>query len=236
VPIRGFAQNIDASDGCGVIWALKGEYPFPAAPVTLEVLSDSADDTSAGTGVRTILIQGLDENWDAQSVFVTMNGVTPVAATGSWMRVNTTVAFAAGSGGRNAGTIATRVASAGDTLSLIPVVHGRGLSISQDAVYTVPADHLFYITDAVIDSQDLIGSMTYNAEFRNNALPNPAWVAGAIFSANEGGVTTTLLHIIPGIVITGKTDLQLVTMKSTSPVFSDFSFLGQGVLVSPGYF
>jgi len=233
--IRGLSPNISASTATGVIWALGGEYPYPTSAQTLEVLSSSASDSAAGAGARLIFIQGLDANWAKQIAVVATNGVTPVTASGTWLRVNHTTVLGAGSTGRNAGVVTTRVVG-GNTLSVIPIVHGRGMGTSQDAVYTVPSGHMLYLSDAVVDSQDLIGSMTYNAEFRDNNLANAAWIAGALFSSNEGGTTSTMLKIVPPIIATGRVDLQVITIRSSSPVFSTFSFLSTGILVEPGYF
>ena len=44
------------------IWDGSNLYPWPTAAETLSVVSDDADDTSAGTGARTVEIEGLDSS------------------------------------------------------------------------------------------------------------------------------------------------------------------------------
>lgn len=234
--IRGYSGNISASTAAGVAWALGGEYPYPATPVSIEVVSNAATDAVGNTGANVVIVQGLDANWNEQTGVAVMAGTTPAALTGTWRRVNRSFVASVGSAGRHAGTITTRVAGAGNTLSVIPIIRGRAFGISQDGVYTVPARHMFYITDAVVDAQNLIGGLTYDAEFRNNTLPSPCWISGAIFSLSEGGALPHPLHIMPAIVVSEKTDLQIITLSSSSPVMCTFSFLGQGVLVAPEYF
>lgn len=45
------------------IWTGGGGYPWLTASTALELLSSSANDTSAGTGARTVTINGLDINY-----------------------------------------------------------------------------------------------------------------------------------------------------------------------------
>ena len=50
--------------------------------------SSSANDTALGTGARTIMITGIDENYLSQSEVVEMNGGTTVTTTNDWLGVN----------------------------------------------------------------------------------------------------------------------------------------------------
>ena len=103
---------------------------------SLEILSDSADDASAGTGLRTLLVTSLDENDERQNVVVTMNGTTPVAVSGTYLNPERIVGITSGSTGSNVGTITLRVASAGATrLQMKPT---QGVSFS--SIYKVPAN------------------------------------------------------------------------------------------------
>lgn len=51
-------------------------------------VSTNAQDSANGTGIRTIHIDTLDENYILTSQVVTLNGTTPVALTGTILRVN----------------------------------------------------------------------------------------------------------------------------------------------------
>lgn len=233
--IRGLVQDISASTAAGAVWALGGEYPWPAAAVSLEFLSSSASDTSAGTGARTVLIQGLDASWVQQTSIISTNGVTPVVVPNTWLRVNLMVVLTAGSAGRNVGTLRARVAGGGTTLRVVQLFHNRGMGISTDGIYTVPAGHLLYVEDAILDYA-FLGALSYNVEVRDNRSADASWVSGAVLSANENGTTTLTFSFHNPLVFTEKMDIQVVTVGATSPVFNTFSFLAQGVLVAPGYF
>jgi hypothetical protein len=45
------------------IWSGGGQYPWMTGATALEVVSDSANDAAAGTGARTVTINGLDINY-----------------------------------------------------------------------------------------------------------------------------------------------------------------------------
>lgn len=43
------------------VWSGGGAYPWMTASTALEILSSSANDASAGTGARTVIINGLSD-------------------------------------------------------------------------------------------------------------------------------------------------------------------------------
>lgn len=77
----------------------------PSAATALEVASSSADDTSAGTGARTIRIYGLDSDYAWQTADATMNGQTAVTVATTFLHVYGAEVLTAGTGGKNAGII-----------------------------------------------------------------------------------------------------------------------------------
>lgn len=113
-------------------------YTFLSSPVTLEVVSDSANDAAAGSGARTLSVDGLDSTGALLTTTVALNGTTPVALTGSWLRVFRVQVLTQGTYGQvgvaNAGTILIRTASAGATHATVLPNQGE----SQIASWTVP--------------------------------------------------------------------------------------------------
>jgi len=104
------------------------------------VVSDNANDTSAGSGARTVTIIALDDTYaQLAPVTVTLNGTTPVTLPNgaTYFRKNLfTVATVGtvGSAGVNAGKITLRVVSAGATRGII----SAGSNGSFCSHYTVP--------------------------------------------------------------------------------------------------
>ncbi len=78
----GGAPNIQVTDAPVDIWSLATDlYPFQSGPITLVASSSNAGDT----GVP-IFIEGLNENGLVIREIVVLNGTTPVAVPGYWLR------------------------------------------------------------------------------------------------------------------------------------------------------
>jgi hypothetical protein len=156
-----------ASGAAADVWEGGGDYPFLATASQLEVLSASANDAAAGTGVRTVLVSGLDANYNPISEVVTLNGVTPVATVKSYLRTNVFTSTASGSGGTNAGDITLRVAGGGTTQSIMRAGYGFGRS----AVYSTPAGFTLFVLSEVftILAQGSTNSATFGGVLRSQA-------------------------------------------------------------------
>ena len=100
-----FGFNPDINGTEDTIWAQGGNYPWPDASFTAYVVSDAAADANGNTGANKVRVEGLDANYNEQSVEVELNGTSPVAVAGTWIRVNRAFVTLAGSGGTSAGTI-----------------------------------------------------------------------------------------------------------------------------------
>ena len=100
-----FGNNTIVGNSLETIWAEGGLYSYLTAATVLKVSSSSTDDTSAGTGARTVELSGLDADYNEISDLVTLNGQTPVNTTKLFLRINRMVVRSAGSGGVNAGVI-----------------------------------------------------------------------------------------------------------------------------------
>lgn len=100
-----FGRNSSPTTSYTDIWAQAIVRTLPSSAVILGASSSDANDTSAGTGARTIKIVGLDSNYEEIEETITLNGQTKVETTNSFLRVNDVVIVTAGSGETNAGTI-----------------------------------------------------------------------------------------------------------------------------------
>tara|TARA_Y100000310_G_scaffold327402_1_gene393717 strand:- start:1978 stop:2694 length:717 start_codon:yes stop_codon:yes gene_type:complete len=118
-----------------------GTINLPASAVSMEVVSSSADDDSAGTGVRTVQVYGLDSSHAVQSESVTMDGTTPVATANSYLRINAFYALTTGSGLKAAGNIDIRHVDDTPLYARIPT----GYNTMTGAQFTVPAGKTAYV-------------------------------------------------------------------------------------------
>lgn len=154
--IIGTSTNIgptfsDIQDAGGII-------NFPTEAETWEIVSDNTNDTSAGSGARTVFVTGLDINFEEISELVTMNGTTPVTLTNSWYRTRSMLVITCGSsstGGTNIGNITLRVSGGGDTRLFMTADEGA----SNSSLFTIPAGKMSYpiqITYAVPKNEDVL--------------------------------------------------------------------------------
>ena len=120
----GFNNDVDTA-APEDIWSVGGLYPYAtfATAQTLELLSSSvADIITTGTGAWSINIMGLDADLVRQSFDIDLDGTGVVVIPGTWLAVNRAfINEPSGTGGVNAGNITIRVASAGATVSEIPL-------------------------------------------------------------------------------------------------------------------
>jgi hypothetical protein len=126
------------------LWAVGGDYIFPATAQQMEVVSSSADDdgSPAGTGAQTVEINYLDNTHATKTEIVTLNGTTPVPTTATnILRINTFRVKTVGTGGTNAGDI--------DIINLADTpIYSRiatGITRAINTVYTVPLGKTLYI-------------------------------------------------------------------------------------------
>jgi hypothetical protein len=78
-----------------------GRLVPPSTDVAFEVVSDSASDDIARTGVQIVAVTLLDPNWEEVTAIVVMDGTTPVSIPGTYIRARSVVG--AQSGGATAG-------------------------------------------------------------------------------------------------------------------------------------
>lgn len=70
------------------IWSEGGIYVYPSAATTMTASSDNTNDALAGSGAKRIEVQGLDANWDEQTITVEMDGQNGVTISPDLIRVN----------------------------------------------------------------------------------------------------------------------------------------------------
>lgn len=105
------------------IWPLGGDVAFPTGVHRLRVRAGGdAADTIDGAGARTLLISGLDEDWEFSSEMVDLNGANASALTqGLFVRVNMLSVREVGTyGGSNVGQIIVETESGIALASVTP--------------------------------------------------------------------------------------------------------------------
>jgi hypothetical protein len=169
-----FGNNSDINGSLETIWSHGGLYAYPAAAIQMKVSSSSANDDATGTGARTIVVSGLDANYNEISETVELDGQTEVLTTKTFIRVFRAFVATAGSGGTAAGTIyvGTGTVTAGVPATVYAEIP-LGANQTQMAVWTVPAGYTLYVTAG-----------TFSAASNNVAQ----YVLGQFFFRPFGGV------------------------------------------------
>jgi hypothetical protein len=142
--INKFGENTDVDSGAAEdVWTYGGKWVAPTTARTHAIVSASANDAAAGTGLRTVQIEGLDANYDIQTETITMNGTTNVNTANTYTRIYRMKGLTAGSGGTNAGNITATAAT--DNTVTAHILAGQ--SQNQMAIYTIPAGKTGYMTN-----------------------------------------------------------------------------------------
>lgn len=118
--------------------------PVPSSAIAMEIVSDSTDDDGdpVGIGARTLQVYGLDANWDIQNEIITLDGNTPVAVPGTWIRINTMQVMTVGANGVSVGTIKLTAVVGGTEYIRIEA----GGNVALQCHYTVPEGFTAWIS------------------------------------------------------------------------------------------
>lgn len=173
-----FGYNLDIDTGTAEILASwGGTFSRMLTADTLSVVSTSTDDDGdpVGTGVRSIIIYGIDENRDAITEIVTMNGTTPVVTSNQWLGVNRMAIYTVGSSESNVGTITATATTATSIQGQMPVaVNGYLGGVTQQLIFHVPRNHVF-----------LGEYLRFNVNKISGASP-VVTIRGIVYSAQNG--------------------------------------------------
>jgi len=141
-----FGNNPDINGSLETIWSGSTLYVYPSAAIQMSVSSSSVDDAAAGTGARTISVQGLDANYNEIAETVTLNGQNAVTTTNSFLRVFRAFVITAGSTNTAQGTI---YIGTGTVTGGVPATVYAEIALGENqttmAVWTVPANYTLYL-------------------------------------------------------------------------------------------
>lgn len=201
------------------MWDPGGKYVPPTSGETWELLSDNANDTILGTGLRRAVISGMDTTYNRQVEIVETNGTTPVITTRTdWFRIFAVVGISSGSSKKNEGNITLRVSGGGLIRSLMRI----GQSTTFNGLFTVPSGKTLFIQQALLlipKNEDVIVRNELEA-FGTNTT-----VSGGDVSVYQNSAVT---HFRALPTFPEKTDIE-VTCKSTNTSVG-VSFIFQGKL------
>jgi hypothetical protein len=223
--VNKFGYNSSIGSGSfETIWETGNNYPWQSTAVTVDVVSDDTNDDVAGTGARTLRIQGLDGSYNLAEETVDMDGTTTVTTTQTFLRVFRMSVETAGSSGNNEGTITVTYTGGSDVAATISPGNGQTLM----CLYTIPAGYTGYLLSIDVSSgKDQ--EMDFKFIQRDNSIANAAFQTKQFLNV-RGGQTTVIFNAIN--VIPQKSDIYVSgNASSNSSASASFDLL----LVQDGY-
>ena len=178
-----FGENLDVDGSMETIWDGGGLYTYLTSAGVLTVTSTDGDDAAAGTGARTVTVEGLDENYNQVSETLTVGGG---AGSVEFYRVFRAFVATSGSSGTNEGTIT--IAQGVTTLAQIRSVGSptsTGLGQTFMSIYTVPAGYTGYIYQLDVSTAKADGDVFLVKRGQND---NGTWRAQDVMHTNSNDI------------------------------------------------
>ena len=150
---RKFGMNdVVVNNDTQEMWPIGTPRVLPTAAAVASVTSSSANDTAAGSGMRTMMVQGLDADYNEVEEEITLNGTSAVTTTQTFLRINRMYGTSAGVTEWNEGNITATVG--GNAQAYIEDTEGQ----THQTGYTVPAGHTLLVDSFVIRTGRMAGS------------------------------------------------------------------------------
>jgi len=178
-----FGENLDIDSNMETIWDGGGLYTYLTSAGVLTVTSTDGDDAAAGTGARTVTVDGLDANYNQVSETLTVGGS---AGSVEFFRVFRAFVASSGSSGTNEGTIS--IASGATTLAqIIKVGTGQGTGLGQTlmSIYSIPAGYTGFIYQWDVSTAKSDGNVFLVKRGHND---NGTWKTQDIIHANQNSI------------------------------------------------
>lgn len=193
------------NDGDLVPDCMDDYFTFASAAGTIEAISDSASDTAAGVGARTVRVYGLDGDWNPIEEVLTMNGTSASSPSSlTFLRVNGARVESAGSTGYHVGVIRIRRVSGSVTEVQINPHTFVDNSSTETGHFSVPAGYIGVI-DWLSASAGGTAAQQVSVRVREFGIP-----PRHIFNSYTGPVYTPTIWEL-GWELPPKTDVTMAT-------------------------
>jgi len=211
VTIFGYNPDVDQTEV--TVWPLPSLLAHQTSASVVKVSSTSANDTSAGTGARTVVLQGLDANHDEITETVTLNGTTAVSTTQSFHCLNAAYVATAGSTNGAVGDIyiGTGTVTAGVPAVVLGIIKYDFNNFITGS-YTVPAGHTGYIVQGLFSAGQASGTTSMRGRLITRGVDNIVHTA-AVTTLNNGAANYVFEY---PVVIPEKTTVEARAVGSAN--------------------
>jgi len=180
------------------VWSQGGTYTRMTSAETMDIVSTSANDAPSGTGIDSIFIRGLDGDYEPINETITLNGVTSVETTNSYLfiyrmeaRNNTAT------GTTNDGTITATASTAATVQGHMPA----GDSTTNGSHFLVPNGYSGLVTDLHLSIHRVGASGLRRAIIDLRTVPtsnadktNINYRTIRLSASNDGGLSVNEFH------------------------------------------
>ena len=223
--MQGVNEQVDA--GTEDIWDGGGTYtgqPTGSAEA-INIVSSSAADAAAGTGLRTLRVEGLDASGAYVEETFTLNGTTPVVSSSTWTRVFRAFGLTAGTGGTNAGAITIKHNVT--TANVFAVVQA-GRAQAMIAAFTVPTGRTATITSWGGQVYGLSATAAGEGTLRLKIRPSGSSAWRVVRELNLPAVPTTKVRDVfdgTGLKVAAGTDVkaEFISVTAATKVLADLN-------------
>lgn len=190
------------------IWAQGGIYTYLTADTELFMSSTSVSDTGV-----TVLIEGLTQDYVQKSSVVSFTNGQSQQTIGTWFRIHDITVIAGGAeplGDLYVAQTGALTLGIPDVASEIKAKITQGVNTTQLGLYTVPANHTFYVVRLntfTRKNKDAVVQVLVRPE------GFPAFIRTTQFPTYQSEVSVLL---DPPFVVTQKTDLELRAVTTTN--------------------
>ena len=216
--------NVTATAGAGDTMDATSEIGSNEAATTETDDNASWADTTLinGVGLRTVRVDGVDNNYAEISEVISLNGTTNVTTTLTFLRVNHLIGQRVGSESDNAGTITATA----DTAATIQATIGIADGINHDYHFTVPINKIAYIVSTDFKALAVAANTVLIFEFKVRE-PGGSWLIllDNTIDINLSNIFTSIPVIAQ--VINSRNDLvmQVSTTLNNAEVFVDSTLI-----------
>jgi len=179
---------------------------------TVDVASDSADDDSAGTGLRTLTLIGLNDSGAAQTETITMDGQTEVTSASNYSAIHGFRGLTYGSGNTSAGNIYVGNGTFTSGVPATMIGTGEaGHNRSAFGYYTVPTGKKLYLRQFTMS---MVGSNKEAKVHVETSANGIQWITENEFGLESGGNFQGNIIAVPAIA--GDTNIRITGLAGAS--------------------
>jgi len=208
-----FGYNPDVDTSVETVWPYGGILSFPDNALRMSVSSDNTNDTAAGTGARTVYIQGLNANHDTISETVSLNGQAAVLTANSYLHINQAYVATAGSLNSAAGNIyfGTDALTLGVPATVYDIIQ-YDYNTRVTGSYTIPSGYTGYLEQGLFSSGQAGGSNAVTGRLMTRGTDDIRRTA-AIVTINNGAADYAFEY---PVVIPEKTTIEAQAIGSSN--------------------